>query len=109
MGSEHIVKTGGAIEENGLDDALVQQQQEMRGNGEGSKFTDGRESLLAALMDVGGVVIEAQFIVQGESKVFVALYHLYCFIIDKGGIVDGIVDCTECVGGHDELLSLCHI
>lgn len=43
-------------------------------------------------MDVSYEVIEARFIVQGESEVFVTLYHLYCFTVDEGGIVDGVVD-----------------
>lgn len=91
-GSEHVKETGRAVEENGLDDALVEQQQEVGGNGEGSEFPDGRESLLATFMDISDVLIEAQFIVQGESEVFVALYSLYCYVIDVDGIMGGAVD-----------------
>lgn len=45
----------------------------------GSELLDGRESLFAAFMNVSGVLINAQFIVQGDTKVCVTLHHLDCF------------------------------
>ena len=63
----------------------------MRGYREGSQLADGRKSLLAAFQDVGGVMIESQFVVQCQSEVFVAVYNFYCLIVDMGGVPGGSV------------------
>lgn len=52
------------------------------------------ESLLFTLMDVGDVLINAQFIVQVESKVFEMVNHLNRFNINADGIVGYVCCCS---------------
>ena len=81
------MKTWGTVEENGLENALVEQQQEVGGNGQCSQFADGTESLFTSLLNVRDMMGKTEFIVQGDTKVFMMLYYLYWFIIDVYGSV----------------------
>ena len=64
-GCQHVKEAGGTVQENGLKYALIEQQQKVGGNRQCSEFAYGRESLLAAFVDVSGVLTKAQFVVQG--------------------------------------------
>lgn len=69
----HGVETGGTVE-NKLNNTFVKSQHMMGGNRKCSKFANGRQSFLAAFMDVNGVLFKTLCIVPGESKIFETLH-----------------------------------
>ena len=57
----------------------------MGGNIEFFEFADGIQSLVAPFLNVRCVLVESEFIVQSESKVFKAVNCFYCVIVDDSG------------------------
>ena len=57
----------------------------MGGNIESFEFADGIQSLVAPFLNVRCVLVESEFIVQSESKVFKAVNCFYCVIVDDSG------------------------
>ncbi|XP_030622916.1 fibronectin-like [Chanos chanos] len=55
------------------------------------------------------VLVKAQFIVQDESKVSEALYHVNSFIIDAGGAVGGVVGRAVCGSVNHQFFRLSYI
>lgn len=54
---------------------FAEQQQKVTGSLKSFEAADGRESSLAAFVDVSGVLLKAQFRVLGESETFEALHY----------------------------------
>lgn len=64
---------------------------------------DCRESSLAAFMDVSGLVINDQSIVQADAKVLTAPHHLHWHANDgKGAMRDGGCIAGELLGDVEE-------
>lgn len=70
---EHGEEADGTIQQNRLNNAAVQKE-ELGLNRQVSEFAYSRESLLAVFINVRGVLIEAEVIVQCDAEIFGRLH-----------------------------------
>ena len=52
-----------------------------------SELSNDGETLVAAFYDVGGVMIEGEVIVQGDTEIFEGVNYFHCLVVDDYGLV----------------------